>query len=95
MSTETSPTSPSIRTVRPAPESTHSTGPTTANTRITVHQGIDTIKSQSGRAIATIATAASRNSGIFRTTCDARMLPASAPPPNAAKRKPTIFASAP
>src|SRR5207244_503128 len=60
-------------------------------TTITVHQGIDTNSSQSGKAIATIATAASRNSGILRTICHARMLPASAPPPNAAKRKPQHF----
>ena len=60
--------------------------PNAAITRITHHQGIETISSHKGSAIPTIAIAARRRSGTFRTICDATMLPTSAPAPNAAKR---------
>src|SRR5262249_25152612 len=78
-----------VRTVTTATIGAFTSGAQTPNaemTTITLHHGIGTMSSQSGRDIATIATAASRSSGTFRTTCDATTLPISAPAPNAAKR---------
>src|SRR5439155_155326 len=69
--------------------------PNAAMTANTSHHGIAIDSSQSGSAIARIATAVRRRSGTFRTSWDASMLPRSAPPPNAAKNQPRTFASAP
>src|SRR5262249_58161422 len=57
-------------------------------TTITLHHGIGTMSSQSGRDMATMAIAASLSSGTFRTTCEGGVVPTSAPPPNPPKREP-------